>query len=156
MKSFICAAAAVVTGVLLASAGLAAAQAPPVAPGPVAQGPVAQGPGAQGPAAQGQAQDLPTLLHLRPDQMAAYRAVEAASHDSPALVAQMKAKFQRLPSETFPQRLDFQAELLNLQVAHTRRVMEAQRKFYAVLTPAQQHMLDKVTAPRPQQVAPQH
>jgi hypothetical protein len=130
--------AAVVTGVLFASAGLAAAQAPPVAQGQ-----------AQGP-------DLPTLLHLRPDQLAAYHAVEAAGHDSPALLAQMRAKAQRLPSETFPQRLDFQAEVLNLEVARAHRVMDAQRKFYAVLTPTQQHTLNEVTAPRPQQGASQH
>jgi hypothetical protein len=137
VNSYLRATAAIVTGALLASAGLAAAQTPPVAQG------------------QAPAQDLPTLLHLRPDQMAAYRAVEAAGRDSPTLVAQMRAKYQRLPSETFPQRLDFQAELLTVEVARAHRVMAAQRKFYAVLTPAQQHTFDQVTAPRPQQGAPQ-
>ncbi len=138
MKSFLRVPAAVVTVALLASAGLASAQAPPV------------------PQGQTQGPDLPTLLHLRPDQLTAYHAVEAAGHDSPTLLAQMRAKAQRLPSETFPQRLDFQAEVLNLEVARAHRVMEAQRKFYALLTPAQQHTLDQVTAPRAQQGAPQH
>ncbi len=133
MKSFMHATAAVVTGVFIASAGLAAAQAPPMAQGQ-----------AQGP-------DLLTLLHLRPDQLAAYHAVEAAGRDSPALMAQLRAKAQRLPTETFLQRLDFQAEVMNLEVARAHRVMEAQRKFYALLTPSQQHTLDQVTAPHPQQ-----
>jgi hypothetical protein len=126
-------AVAAVTGVLLASAGVAAAQAPPMAH-------------AQAPAA-----DLPTLLHLRPDQMPAYNAVEAAGRDSPAVVAQLRAKYQRLAAETTPQRLDFQAEMLSLNVARAHRVMEAERKFYAVLTPVQQHTFDQLTAPRPQQ-----
>ncbi len=134
MKSFPRAAAAIVIGALLASAGLASAQAPPATQGP----------------------DLPTLLHLRPDQLAAYHAVEVAGHDSPTVVAEMRAKAQRLPTQTFPQRLDFQAEVLNLEVARAHRVMEAGRKFYAVLTPAQQHTLDQVTAPHPQQAPAQH
>jgi hypothetical protein len=128
--------AAAVTGVLLASAGLAAAQAPPVAHG------------------QTQEADLPSLLHLRPDQMTAYNAVEAAGRDAPTVVAQMRAKYQRLATETTPQRLDFQAEMMTLNVARARRVMEAERKFYAVLTPEQQHIFDQVTAPHPQQGAP--
>jgi len=136
VKSFMRAAVAAVTGVLLASAGLAAAQAPPAVRG------------------QSQDTDLPNLLHLRPDQMTAYNAVEAAGRDSPAVVAQMRAKYQRLATETTPQRLDFQAEMMTLNVARARRVMEAERKFYAVLTPEQQHIFDQVTAPHPQQGAP--
>jgi hypothetical protein len=141
VKSFLHAAAAfAATGALLASAGFAAAaQAPQTAQG--------QAP-AQGP-------DLPTLLHLRADQMAAYRAVEAAGRDSPAVLAQLRAKAQRLPTETFPERLDFQAEVMSLEVSRARRVMAAQRKFYALLTPAQQHTFDQVTAPHPQQGAAQ-
>jgi Spy/CpxP family protein refolding chaperone len=124
---------AAMTGVLLASVGIAAAQAPPMVRG------------------QAQTADLPSLLHLRPDQMTAYNAVEAAGRDSPAVVAQLKAKYQRLAAETTPQRLDFQAEMLNLNVARAHRVMEAERKFYAVLTPEQQHTFDQITAPHPQQ-----
>jgi hypothetical protein len=137
VKSFKRATAAAVTGVLLASAGLAAAQAPP--------------------AAQGQAQgpDLATVLHLRADQLPAYHALEAADHESPAVVAQLQAKSQRVASQSLPQRLDFQAEVMDLRVAHAHRVWAAMRKFYAVLTPAQQHTFDQVTAPPPQQGAPQ-
>jgi len=137
VKSFMRASAVVVTGVLLASAGLASAQAPPA------------------PQGQAQAPDLPTLLHLRPDQLPAYHAVEAAGRDPPALLARMRAKAQSLPSQTFPQRLDFQAEVMTIEAARAHRVMAAERKFYAVLTPAQQHLLDQVTAPRPQQAPAQ-
>ncbi len=139
MKSFLraTAAAIVVTGALVSSAGLAAAQAPPMAPG------------------QAQAPDLPTLLHLRPDQLTAYRALEAADHESPAVVAQLQAKSQRVATQSLPQRLDFEAEVMDLRVAHAHRVWAAMRKFYAVLTPAQQHTFDQVTAPHPQQGAPQ-
>ncbi len=129
--------AAAVTGVLLASAGLAAAQAPPMAQG------------------QAQAPDLPTLLHLRPDQLTSYHALEAADHESPAVMAQLKAKSQRVASESLPQRLDFEAEVMDLKVAHAHRVWAAMRRFYALLTPAQQHTFDQVTAPPPQQGAPQ-
>jgi len=138
VKSFLRATAALVTGALLASAGLAAAQAPPA------------------PQAQAQGPDLPTLLHLRPDQLTAYHAVEAAGREPPAVVAQLRAKYQLLATQTTPQRLDFQAEVMNLNVARERRVMEAERKFYAVLTPAQQHTFDQVTAPHPQQAPAQH
>jgi hypothetical protein len=129
--------AAIVSGALLASAGLAAAQAPPMAQGQ-----------AQGP-------DLATVLHLRPDQLPAYRALEAADHEPPAVVAQLQAKSQRLATASLPQRLDFEAEVMDVRVAHAHRVWAAMRKFYAVLTPAQQHTFDQVTAPRPQQGPPQ-
>ncbi len=137
MKSFMPATAAIVSGALLASAGLAAAQAPPMAQGQ-----------AQGP-------DLATVLHLRPDQLPAYRALEAADHEPPAVVAQLQAKSQRLATASLPQRLDFEAEIMDMRVAHAHRVWAAMRKFYAVLTPAQQHTFDQVTAPRPQQGPPQ-
>ncbi len=137
MKSFMRATAAIVTGALVASAGLAAAQVPQ---------------GAQG---QAQAPDLATVLHLRPDQLTAYHALEAADHESPAVVAQLQAKSQRVATQSLPQRLDFEAEVMDLRVAHAHRVWAAMRKFYAVLTPAQQHTFDQVTAPRPQQGAPQ-
>jgi hypothetical protein len=128
-------AAAVVIGAFVASA--AVAQAPPMA--------------------QGQAQEpsIATLLHLRTDQMAAYRALDAARSESPTVVAALRAKAQRLPSETTPQRLDFQLETLNIQMAHAHRFVDAERKFYAILTPDQQHTFDQLTAPRPQQGAPQ-
>jgi Spy/CpxP family protein refolding chaperone len=90
-------------------------------------------------------------LHLRPDQLSAFHAVEAANRESPTIMAQLRAKAQRLPTETYPQRLDFQAELLNIQVAHAHRVWAAQRKFYAILTPEQQRTFDQITAQRPQQ-----
>ncbi len=137
MKSFMPATAAIVSGALLASAGLAAAQVPPMAQGQ-----------AQGP-------DLATVLHLRPDQLPAYRALEAADHEPPAVVAQLQAKSQRLATASLPQRLDFEAEIMDMRVAHAHRVWAAMRKFYAVLTPAQQHTFDQVTAPRPQQGPPQ-
>jgi hypothetical protein len=133
VKSFM--RAAIATGVLLASAGLAAAQAPPVA--------------------QGQGPDLATVLHLRPDQLTAYHALEAADRESPTVMAQLQAKSQRVAAESLPQRLDFEAEVMDMRVAHAHRVWAAMRKFYAVLTPAQQHTFDQVTAPHPQQGAPQ-
>jgi hypothetical protein len=125
-------AASAVAGALFASAGLAAAQAPP-APGP-----------SQGP-------DFPALLHLRPDQMAAYHAVETAGRESPTVIAQLRAKQQHLLTATTPQRLDFEAARMDLEVAHNHRVWAALRKFYAVLTPEQQHTFDQLTAPHAQQ-----
>jgi hypothetical protein len=130
-------AASAVAGALLGSAGLAAAQAP------------------QGPAPS-QGSDFPTLLHLRPDQMTAYHAVEAAGRESPTVIAQLRAKQQHLLNATTPQRLDFEAERMDLEVAHEHRVWAALRKFYAVLTPEQQHTFDQLTAPHAQQGAPQH
>jgi len=126
---------AVVTGALFASAALAAAQAPP--------------------APQGQGPDLATVLHLRPDQLPAYHALEAADHEPPTVVAQLQAKSQRVANQPLPQRLDFEAEVMDMRVAHAHRVWAAMRKFYAVLTPAQQHTFDQVTAPRPQQAPAQ-
>ena len=143
MKRFVGATAAAVTSALVASAsfsaaGVAAAQTPQAAP------------------AQAKGPDLQALLHLRPDQMTAYHAVEAADRESPTELAQLRAKAQRLATAPFPQRLDFESEVLNLRVAHAHRVWEAQRKFYAVLSPEQQHTFDQLTAPRPQQGAAAH
>jgi Spy/CpxP family protein refolding chaperone len=129
--------ATALAGALLASAGLAGAQAPP-APG------------------QHQASDLPTLLHLRPDQLTAFHALEAAGREPPAVIAQLRAKQQRLINETTPQRLDFEAEAADLQDKHQHRVWAALRKFYAVLTPEQQRQFDQLTAPHPQQAPAQH
>jgi len=129
-------AASAVAGALLVSVGVAAAQAPQ-APAP------------------NKGSDLPTLLHLRPDQMPAYRAVEAAGREPPTVIAQLRAKEERLLSETTPQRLDFEAEKMDLEVAHEHRVWAALRKFYAVLTPDQQHTFDQLTAPHVQQGPPQ-
>jgi hypothetical protein len=99
---------------------------------------------------------LPTLLHLRPDQLTAFHAIETAEREPPALIAQLRAKQQRLPSETTPQRLDFQAQMLEVNVAHQHRVSAALRKFYAALTPDQQHQFDQLTAPHLQQAPAQH
>jgi hypothetical protein len=121
----------------LAGAGLAAAQ-PLPAPG--------QGAGS-GP-------DLVSLLHLRPDQVAAFHALEAAGRPPPAERARLQAKAQQMPTATTPERLAFQEEVMTMQVDAFHHVAEAERRFYALLSPEQKHSFDQLTAPHPQQGPP--
>ena len=121
------------TGALAAAAG--AVQAQPQGPG---------GPGAEG----GQQQpDLSAVLHLRPDQQAAYARYKANAQPSPDQINQRRAAAQGLASVPTPARLDRIAMLLRLQMDMFQRNADATRAFYSQLSPDQQRTFDQVTAP---------
>jgi hypothetical protein len=90
-------------------------------------------------------------LHLRPDQITAFHALEIAGDPPAAARARLQAKAKRLPTATTPERLAFQEEVMTLQVESFHRVAAAERRFYALLSPDQQRAFDQLTAPHPQQ-----
>ena len=100
-----------------------------------------QGPGA--PSA-----DLASTLHLRPDQLAAYHAYQAATHPSAEQMATMRSTSpQALAAMPTPQRLDRIAAFLGMQRQMFQHTADATRAFYGQLTPQQQQTFDRVTAP---------
>ncbi len=102
----------------------------------------------QGPSGGSQQPDLPSILHLRPDQQGAYGAYKVGSQPHPDEIAQMRStSSQALASMPTPQRLDRIGSVLNLQLQIFQRRAAATRAFYGQLTPDQQRTFDQVTAP---------
>ena len=96
----------------------------------------------------GQQQDLPSLLHLRPDQQSSYQAYQAAQQPRPEEISQMRgASPQTLATLTTPQRLDRIGMALHVQQSVFQRRADAARAFYARLSPDQQRAYDQITAP---------
>ena len=93
-------------------------------------------------------QDLPALLHLKPEQESAWRAYQAASQPRQDEIGRMQAASpQALAGLPTPQRLDRIGTFLTLQTQMFHRAAEATRAFYAQLSPEQQRTFDQVTAP---------
>ena len=98
--------------------------------------------------AQSQSQqgpDLHAILHIRPDQEAAWRAYKASEVPPAGLVSELQSSAQRMVNMNTPQRLDLimQNEQLELTMRHHR--FDAIRRFYAGLSPDQQRIYDQVT-----------
>jgi len=90
--------------------------------------------------------DLHTMLHIRPDQEAAWRTYQSAS-PQPAEIAQMRQGAQQLGSLTTPERLERINGMLTTQLTVFHRQAMATRGLYSVLSPDQQRMFDQATAP---------
>ena len=115
--------------------------------GALATGGVAQAQPSQGPSAQ--QPDLAMTLHLRPDQMGAFHAYQAATRPNPDQMAKMRSTSpQMLGALPTPQRLDRIGAFLNMQMQMFQHTADATRAFYSQLTPQQQQTFDHVTAPR--------
>lgn len=84
------------------------------------------------------AEDMKTVLRLRPDQEAALAALMEA-HKPP--VHEMKGPAEPRPATT-PQRLDAMAKHEAAMSAQHERMRQALAKFYAALTPEQQKTFD--------------
>ena len=95
-----------------------------------------------------QQQNLPALLHLRPDQMGSFHSFQAASQPNPDEINRMQgAAPQALAGLTTPQRLDRIGGYLAVQQEMFRRSADATRAFYGQLSPDQQHTFDQLSAP---------
>jgi hypothetical protein len=136
LKAFIrLTAAAATAGALLIGAGAASAQ------GQQAQ--------------QQQGPDFHSLLHIRPDQEAAFRAYEQGLVPPAGIIATMQASRQKAMTMTTPQRLDLQAQNIQLSQTIFAHQADAIRKFYAVLSPEQKRTYDQVTMPQGNSRGPQ-
>lgn len=99
-----------------------------------------------------QQQNLPQLLHLRPDQMSAFHSFQAASQPSPDEINRLRgASPQTLAGLATPQRLDRIGAFISVQQQMFRRSADATRAFYGQLSPDQQRTFDHLTAPPPNQ-----
>jgi periplasmic protein CpxP/Spy len=108
----------------------------------------AQPSGASGP----RQQDLPQILHLRPDQMAAFHSFQTASQPTPDELGRLRGSSPQVIARlTTPQRLDRFGAYLATQQEMFRRSADATRAFYGQLSPDQQQTFDRVTAPPPNQ-----
>ena len=95
-----------------------------------------------------QQQNLPALLHLRPEQMASFRNMEAASQPNPDEISRLRAASpQALSALTTPQRLDRFGASLAVRQELFRRGADATRAFYNQLSPDQQRTFDQLSAP---------
>ena len=95
-----------------------------------------------------QQQDLPQVLHLRPDQMAAFHAFQTASQPNPDELNQLRgASPQTLAGLPTPARLDRIGAMLGTEMSMFRRSADATRAFYGQLSPDQQRTFDRVSGP---------
>jgi protein CpxP len=115
-------------GALAVSAGASQAQSPP-----------SQGYGQQQP-------DLHALLHIRPDQEAAFQAYQSA-RPTPLEMQALRPNPQQLAAMTTPQRLDRINAVLNTQLTVFHRQADAARALYMILSPDQKRTFDQVTGP---------
>jgi periplasmic protein CpxP/Spy len=114
---------------IFASSGLAHAQPPGQGGGP-------------------QQADLQSLLHLRPDQVGALHAMQAAGRPRPDEQSAFQAASpQALATLHAPARLDRIGAALSAEITQFRRNADATRAFYDQLSPDQQRTFDQVTAP---------
>ena len=120
-------------GLVMVSANVASAQPPP----PPSQRP-----------------DLHAVLHIRPDQEAAWRAFQVGTTPPSGIISQLRDSAQRMATVPTPQRLEIVEQNLQLQSVIFHHQADAIRKLYAVLTPDQQRIYDQVTLPN-RQGAPQ-
>ena len=87
------------------------------------------------------AQDLRTVLKLRPDQEAAFTAFQA-SMTPPPHEERMKHDHAAMAAMTTPQKLDMMQTRMDEHMARMHKHIEAVKTFYAALSPEQQHVFD--------------
>lgn len=125
---------------------VALAQEPPAGPPPPAPG---MDPGMDHGAwearmherAEARAKALRDVLNLRPDQEAAFQALQAAMKP-PESMRDHRGDQAEMAGLTTPDRLDRMAARMNERQAAFQRRATAIKQFYAVLSPAQQHAFD--------------
>lgn len=100
---------------------------------------------------EGQGPDLTRLhaaLRLTPAQEGAWRAFAAASQPDPEQEARERAAEAMLPSLHAPQRVDLGIAAMEADLDTLRRRGQALKSFYATLSPGQQAVFDRQTAPQ--------
>jgi len=134
---------AAVAALALAGQGLAQGYGPPSGP------PGPNGPPAPNPADQ--ARELRATLGLRPDQEPALQSYLQAVTPSPAQTARMRQSQAGVASMTTPERLDQMLAHMDEMRATMANRVEATKRFYFQLTPAQRRAFDTMRAPGQQQ-----
>jgi hypothetical protein len=99
---------------------------------------------AQGPDLQG----LHDALNLAPAQEDGWRAFAAASAPDPEQAARDRSAADMLPTLSAPQRVDLSIAAMQADLRTLERRGAALKAFYATLTPPQQVIFDRQTAPK--------
>ena len=94
---------------------------------------------------------LHAALNLAPAQEQAWRAFAAASAPDPQQEARDRAAQTMLGGLHAPQRVDLTIAAMQADLSSLERRGEALKSFYATLSPAQQAVFDRQTAPREDQ-----
>jgi len=105
-------------------------------------------------AASAQTGDLTQLhaaLHLTPAQEDAWRAFSVASQPDPEQQERDRSAREMLAGLTSPQRVDLSIAAVRADLETLERRGAAVKAFYATLSPSQQAIFDRQTAPRSQQ-----
>jgi LTXXQ motif family protein len=105
-------------------------------------------------AASAQTGDLAQLhdaLHLTHAQEDAWRAFSSASQPDPEQQARDSAAREMLARLTSPQRVDLSIAAVRADLETLERRGAAVKAFYATLSPSQQAIFDRETAPKSQQ-----
>lgn len=103
------------------------------------------------PSAMAQVRDLNGLraaLHLTADQEGAWRAFAAANAPDSADEARHQGAAALSPTLPAPRRVDLAVAVMEDDLKTLQRRGAAIKAFYATLTPAQQGVFDRQTAPR--------
>lgn len=103
--------------------------------------------------AQPQAPDLHRLhdaLNLSASQEEAWNAFQASTLPDPQETARRRAAAQMMPTLHAPQRVDLSIAAMQADLDTLRHRGAALKAFYATLSPAQQAVFDRQTAPRDQ------
>ncbi len=103
------------------------------------------------PAAHAQAPDLHKLhdaLNLSASQEEAWNAFQASALPDPNQAARERAAATMMPSLHAPQRVDLSIAAMQADLDTLQRRGTALKAFYGVLSPEQQAVFDRQTAPR--------
>jgi hypothetical protein len=84
-------------------------------------------------------------LQLSSSQEQSWTSFQQAYNIDPQEFARRRDAESRLPALTGPQRIDFAISLAKADLADLQRRGDALKKFYATLTPEQQHVFDRDT-----------
>lgn len=91
--------------------------------------------------------DLRNALHLTADQQDAWRDFAAASGEDAGRQARERSAEEMLPTLSAPRRIDLSIAVARAELESLERRGAAVKAFYAVLTPSQQAIFDRKTAP---------
>jgi protein CpxP len=90
---------------------------------------------------------LHDALRLRPEQEQSWQTFQRASTPDPNDEARHRDAFARMGQLRTPDRMNLSIQLMQADLAEMRRRTDALSAFYAMLSPDQQNIFDRQTAP---------
>jgi protein CpxP len=90
---------------------------------------------------------LHDALRLRPEQEQSWQIFQRASTSDPNDQARHRDAFERMGQLRAPDRMNLSIQMMQADLAEMRRRTDALSTFYAMLSPEQQNIFDRQTAP---------